>query len=187
MDKEAQPEDIDKKRRRLLTWLWRAPVILAFTSVIWIIQKAYKIHFNKPKPKKVIQFASQKPVIIAPINSFTKVWDKVEFMIGGILAIVLYVPKPINGGISIGEKHFIAFSRVCTHLSCPVNFTSDIEAIALASNHRVSNPVLVCHCHLSIFDALQAGQAISGPAIEPLPRIELKVKNDQLLATGIEK
>ena len=175
----------DYQRRRLNNWFWRVPVLMAITSLIWFVQKAYKTHFRKIKPKKIVEFVQQEPVIIAPLSSFN-VWDTAQFKLGEIPAMVLCVPQPINGGISVESKHFIAFSRICTHLGCPINFNSDLEAIALTSNHRVSNPVLICNCHLSLFDILKAGKVISGPAIEPLPRIQLKVENNQLVAIGIE-
>ena len=187
LKKPSPKTNINTKRRQLLNWLWRIPVLITFSVVIWIIQRAYRIHFQKTSPKKIPNFVPQEPTPIAPLSSFSKVWDKVEFTLETVPAIVLHIPQPLNGSISVEDKHFIAFSRICTHLNCSVNFTSDVEAIALASNHRVSNPALICPCHLSLFDVLKAGKAISGPAVEPLPRIQLKAKSGQLLAVGIEK
>ncbi len=177
---------VDIKRRRLNKWLWRIPVLIASIGIIGIIQRAYKTHFQKLKPKETPTFVQQEPTLIAPLNDFSDVWDKAEFMLGTVPAIALYTPRPISGGISVQGRHFIAFSRICTHLGCPVNFIRDVEAITLAANHRVNDPVLVCHCHLSLFNVLKAGRAISGPAVEPLPRIQLKVENDYIVAVGIE-
>ncbi len=185
MKDNSSKTTIDHQRRRLNNWLWRIPVLVALTSLIWFIQKAYRTHFKKIKPKKIAEFTQQEPVIIAPVNDFD-IWNVAEFTLGSVTSIALCVPEAVNGGITVKSKHFIAFSRICTHLGCPVDFNSDIEAIALASNHRVSNPVLICHCHLSLFDILKAGRVISGPAVEPLPRIQLKVEDDQLVAIGIE-
>lgn len=178
---------IDSKRRLLNTWLWRIPVVMAVMGIIWLFQRAYRTHFRKTSPPKKPYFINQLPTKIIPLSNFKKLWDSYEFSLEDTAAIVIHVPKSINGGISVQGKHFIAFSRICTHLGCPVNLNTNIEAIVLAANHRVENPALICPCHLSLFDVFKAGQAISGPARAPLPRIQLTVKNNSLVAIGLEQ
>jgi ubiquinol-cytochrome c reductase iron-sulfur subunit len=57
----------------------------------------------------------------------------------------------------------IAFSKVCTHAGCPVGLYQ-------ADSHR-----LLCPCHQSSFDVLDAAKPLSGPAAWPLPQLPLTV------------
>ncbi|HTQ11671.1 MAG TPA: Rieske (2Fe-2S) protein [Fimbriimonadaceae bacterium] len=67
---------------------------------------------------------------------------------------------------------FVAYSRRCTHLSCPVEYQAD--------QHR-----LYCPCHNGAF-ALDDGQVLQGPPPRPLPRILLEVQEDRIFATGVK-
>jgi Rieske Fe-S protein len=67
--------------------------------------------------------------------------------------------------------HFIAFSRRCTHLSCPVEYQADRKRI-------------YCPCHNGAF-SLDDGHVLQGPPSRPLPRIRLEVVADQIYATGV--
>ena len=66
---------------------------------------------------------------------------------------------------------FVAFSRRCTHLSCPVDFDPGSER-------------LVCPCHNGAF-ALEDGRVLQGPPPEPLPRIALEVRGGEVWAVGV--
>ncbi len=84
----------------------------------------------------------------------------------------------------------MAYSRICTHLGCPVNLVRDPEVLAFAFNYRpppgAQHPQLGCRCHFSVFDPLQAGEAVFGKANAPLPRVRLEVRGTAVWATGIE-
>ena len=57
---------------------------------------------------------------------------------------------------------FQAFSAVCTHAGCVVR--------------DVSDGVITCPCHHSTFSA-EDGRPLGGPAVTPLPRVEVTVEN----------
>ncbi|HSJ16009.1 MAG TPA: Rieske (2Fe-2S) protein [Longimicrobiales bacterium] len=61
-----------------------------------------------------------------------------------------------------------AFSAICTHLSCTVQFREDIGHIW-------------CACHNGHFDL--NGRNIAGPPPAPLVPFEVKVRGDQILVT----
>jgi ubiquinol-cytochrome c reductase iron-sulfur subunit len=69
--------------------------------------------------------------------------------------------------------HVVAFSKLCTHAGCPVGlYQSDISQ-------------LLCPCHQSTFDVLQACRPIFGPAARPLPQLPLATDDEgYLIATG---
>ena len=147
---------------------------------------AYRVHFGKETPAAEPTFAPATPQAVAPLATLSSPWDAAEFTLAGLPAIALHVPKPIPGGLTVDGAHYAAFSRVCTHLGCTVALNRDPDAVAFAFNYRPPEPALVCHCHLSIFLPEQSGKAVSGPAVEPLPRIRLENREGTLYAVGTE-
>jgi nitrite reductase/ring-hydroxylating ferredoxin subunit len=67
----------------------------------------------------------------------------------------------------------VAFSQLCTHLSCAVV-------------PRIDEGVLHCPCHEGYFD-LFTGRNIAGPPPRPLPKITLEIVGDDVFAVGIEE
>ncbi|MDZ7703476.1 MAG: Rieske 2Fe-2S domain-containing protein [Trueperaceae bacterium] len=183
---ETAPHRVDQNRRRLSTWLWRIPVVAALVSVGWGFREAYRIHFRKATPDAAPTFAPRPAERVATLGDVSNDWDAHEFQFGTVPGILVQMPDPIPGSLTVGERHLAAFSRVCTHLGCIVNLNRDLEAIAFAFNYRTDAPALVCRCHLSVFSPRQAGRAVSGPAVEPLPRIALELRDDAIYAVGVE-
>jgi nitrite reductase/ring-hydroxylating ferredoxin subunit len=70
------------------------------------------------------------------------------------------------------KGNLVAYSQVCTHLSCAVVYD------------RSENQI-VCPCHRGIFD-VHEGSPIAGPPTRPLPRIRIEQRGDQIYATGLE-
>lgn len=64
-----------------------------------------------------------------------------------------------------------AFSRRCTHLSCPVD-------------HRPGSDRLYCPCHNGAFSA-RDGSVLQGPPPRPLLRIEVEERDGELWAVGV--
>lgn len=178
---------VDQKRRQLLTWLWRAPVIAGAGAALFAAYRAYSTLFERGRASLEPQFEPHEAQEIASLADFSSVWHAVEFQYAGLPVVALRLPEAVAGGLSSGEEHFIAFSRVCTHQACIVNLNRDSEAIAFAFNYRSSGPALVCDCHLSVFAPLRAGEAVSGPALRPLPRVQLAAEQNVLRATGVER
>jgi nitrite reductase/ring-hydroxylating ferredoxin subunit len=69
--------------------------------------------------------------------------------------------------INLPGHGLVAYSDVCTHLSCAVLYTGDGK--------------LHCPCHEGLFDA-RTGNAISGPPLRPLPLIQLAIENGKIYA-----
>jgi arsenite oxidase small subunit len=176
----------DLERRRLVTWLWRLPVIVTLTGGAYVVFRAVQVHFGKQEPPQEPTFSRINPVEVAKGESLAETWSSSTFTFGGIPAIAIRLPKLIPGGLTVHDNYYAAFSRICTHQGCLVDLHTDPEAIALATNYRPVAPALVCPCHLSVFPPLKAGRAVSGPAVRPLPRIELAASGNTLYATGIE-
>jgi ubiquinol-cytochrome c reductase iron-sulfur subunit len=67
----------------------------------------------------------------------------------------------------------VAYSKVCTHMGCPVGL------------YQARTDVLVCPCHQATFDVLGGAAPVHGPAHRPLPQLPLAVDGDgHLVASG---
>jgi nitrite reductase/ring-hydroxylating ferredoxin subunit len=71
------------------------------------------------------------------------------------------------------DNTYVAFSRICTHASCPVHY-------------RPEETRLDCPCHQGAFSAAD-GSVLFGPPPRPLPRILLDRRGADILATGVVK
>ena len=72
-----------------------------------------------------------------------------------------------------GTRGYVAYSRLCTHAGCPVAL------------YRAAAKELLCPCHQSVFDVVDNGAVVSGPADHALPRLPIEVGSDGVLrATG---
>ena len=69
------------------------------------------------------------------------------------------------------QDQYVAYSRICTHASCPVFYNS-------AANR------LDCPCHGGSFSVAD-GSVLQGPPPRPLPRILLEKRDSGIAAVGI--
>jgi Rieske Fe-S protein len=72
--------------------------------------------------------------------------------------------------VRLGSDHWVAYSAVCTHLSCEVLW-------------RPENRELFCPCHDGHFD-VDTGTPTGGPPKRPLPAIRLERRGDAIVAIG---
>jgi arsenite oxidase small subunit len=86
---------------------------------------------------------------------------------------LLKMGTPVPGGVGPNQD-IVAYSTMCTHMGCAVNYDS-------------AQRVFRCPCHFSVFDAEKSGEMVCGQATENLPRIVLKYndKDDSVTAVGV--
>jgi ubiquinol-cytochrome c reductase iron-sulfur subunit len=79
----------------------------------------------------------------------------------------LQIPTSYQGSTLVGtmnwtvENSIVAYSKICTHVGCPV-------ALYEQTTHHI-----LCPCHQSTFDASTGATVIFGPAARPLPQLPL--------------
>ena len=73
--------------------------------------------------------------------------------------------------INLPGKGLVAYSDVCTHLSCAVTY-------------QKGSKQLYCPCHEGSFDAA-TGDVLAGPPTRPLPLIELAVQDGIIYAVKV--
>lgn len=90
-------------------------------------------------------------------------------------ALAFSYPRPSDLCILVHKKdgEWSAFSRRCTHLSCPVDYQSDHDR-------------LFCPCHNGAF-SVEDGRVLQGPPPHSLPKIQIEVRGDEIWAVGIAK
>ena len=86
----------------------------------------------------------------------------------------LDIPTKTAGGTLIGTMNWtvdniVAYSKICTHVGCPV-------ALYEQTTHHI-----LCPCHQSTFDASTGATVIFGPAPRPLPQLPMTVDSSGYL------
>ena len=71
-----------------------------------------------------------------------------------------------------GYQGIFAYSKICTHVGCPV-------ALYEQQTHH-----LLCPCHQSTFDVTQDCKVIFGPARRPLPQLKITVDDEGYLISA---
>jgi ubiquinol-cytochrome c reductase iron-sulfur subunit len=81
--------------------------------------------------------------------------------------------KPWKGRENWGVDGILCFSKICTHVGCPISLWEQ-------QTHH-----LLCPCHQSTFDLADNGKVVFGPAGRSLPQLPLAVDADgYLVATS---
>ena len=139
-------EDEIMTRRDMLRFL------VAGTGALFLATSALAIIGNLPSGPNV------KAVPIAKLGELGenqwKVFDFPDQYAQGIL-------------IKLPNKGLVAYSNVCTHLSCAVVYQGDGR--------------LHCPCHDGLFDAA-TGNVLAGPPTRPLPVIQIAISNGTIYA-----
>lgn len=105
-----------------------------------------------------------EPVAIAKVDD-----------VGPGQSLAFSYPRPHDLAILVHTKQgeFRAYSRRCTHLSCPVEW-------------EPAKDRLYCPCHNGAF-SVQDGSVLQGPPPRPLPEIMVEIRGDDIVAIGVKK
>ena len=90
----------------------------------------------------------------------------------GAIIIVRMDPDeivPVEGREDWSVEGVICYSKICTHVGCPISLYE-----------RTTHHVL-CPCHQSTFDLADGAKVIFGPAARPLPQLPLAVDEEGYL------
>ena len=145
---DARPPH-DVSRRSLLD-VFLSGGIIAFLGAVFYPVARYLT------PPEVAEIATST-VVAAKVAEVTANAGKI-FRFGSKPGILVRLPS--------GEWR--AFSAVCTHLQCTVQYRSDLEQIW-------------CPCHNGHFDLF--GKNVSGPPPAPLEPYDVNVKGDEVVVS----
>jgi ubiquinol-cytochrome c reductase iron-sulfur subunit len=77
--------------------------------------------------------------------------------------------KPASGRENWAVDGILCYSKICTHVGCPISL------------YEKKTHHLLCPCHQSTFDLADAAKVVFGPAARPLPQLPLMVDDDGYL------
>lgn len=133
------------KRRKFLNYFLTILGLTVVGSIIYPLGK-----FLAPPSGK----NSSKPISLK--RSAISPGEARNIVFGGVPAMVIHRPG----------RGFIAFSRICTHLGCLVDYEQ--------ARNRI-----FCPCHAAVFDL--EGNVVTGPPPKPLPKLPLRVEGESIV------
>ena len=138
------------ERRRFLNWF------LSTTAGAFLLSVVYPVSRYLVPPK--VQESTSRTVILSVKPADVKANSGQIFRFGSQPAILIRTPA--------GELR--AFSAVCTHLACIVQYRQDLSHVW-------------CACHNGHFDL--NGQNIAGPPPRPLEQFPVNIRGDQIVVS----
>jgi Rieske Fe-S protein len=138
---------LDQRRRTLAQWLLGGGITSSLVSFLY----------------PVIRFVMPPPVPEAAVNEVAA--GKVQDLKPNSAKIVKFGTKPVLL-IRAGETEWKAFSAVCTHLNCTVQY-------------REAGSQIWCACHNGTFDL--NGKVVAGPPPRPLDEFAVHVRGDDVV------
>jgi len=134
-------------RRTLLSWLLGGGVIASFGSFLYPVTR----FINPPQ----ISEAAVNEVIAGKVQDLKPNSGK----------IVKFGNKPALL-VRVSETEWKAFSAVCTHLNCTVQY-------------QESSRQIWCACHNGTYD--MSGRVVSGPPPKPLEEFSVLVRGEEVV------
>jgi ubiquinol-cytochrome c reductase iron-sulfur subunit len=77
--------------------------------------------------------------------------------------------KPAKGRENWAVDGILCYSKICTHVGCPISL------------YEKKTHNMLCPCHQSTFDLADAAKVVFGPAARPLPQLPLMVDDEGYL------
>jgi arsenite oxidase small subunit len=94
-----------------------------------------------------------------------------EYPLKGQRSVLIDLDEEVPGGV--GDKSsIVAYSVLCQHMGCPVPYDAD--------EHHFQ-----CPCHQTKYDPAREGYVIQGVAPTALPRVDLEIDGDDIVAVGV--
>ncbi len=190
---------MDKTRRQILKLLASAPLILPLGLTASPIMRYLKPtmsplgFFDKP------DFPGAREPIAFELSDFTMEYMCIPFTFQ--LSFTEFSPAQSEIReipafmIQLEKDHFVAYSRICPFRGCVLNWLGNPSkhgcgcadsADACACFSGQTTPVLACPCDLSIFDLVNDGRVIRGPAWRPPRKFDLRRDKERIAVVGLE-
>ena len=138
-----------RERRGFLGWLLGGGVVASVGSFLY----------------PVARFVSPPPVPEAAVNEVAA--GKVQDLRVNSGKIVKFGSRPVLL-VRSGETEWKAFSAVCTHLNCTVQYKEDARAIW-------------CACHNGMYDL--NGRVVYGPPPKPLDEYVVRLRGEEVFVS----
>jgi ubiquinol-cytochrome c reductase iron-sulfur subunit len=127
----------------------------------------------RPADMEVGQLVNAEPEVFFEENSEGEpLFEGAELQAAKAKAAVIVVRmdpgdiKPWKGRENWGVEGILCYSKICTHVGCPISLWEQ-------QTHH-----LLCPCHQSTFDLGNNGEVVFGPAARSLPQLPLDVDHE---------
>jgi quinol---cytochrome c reductase iron-sulfur subunit len=112
------------------------------------------------------------------VDSFVTVWPDRHTDAADASTLLIHYredqgfePRPGREDWTVGD--IVAYSKLCTHVGCPVGL------------YQSELGLLLCPCHQSTFDVMEGARPVFGPAARSLPQLPLDLDDEGfIIATG---
>jgi len=141
---------MDEERRSLVRWLLGGGFLASVSSFVY----------------PVLRFVNPPEIPEAPVNEVSA--GKVQDLAPNQARIVKFGSKPVLL-IHSSETEWRAFSAICTHLNCTVQF-------------QQSTSQIWCACHNGFYDL--NGKVVSGPPPAPLEEYPVRIRGEEVVISG---
>ena len=136
-----------EERRSLVRWLLGGGFLASVSSFVY----------------PVLRFVNPPEIPEAPVNEVSA--GKVQDLAPNQARIVKFGSKPVLL-IHSSETEWRAFSAICTHLNCTVQF-------------QQSTSQIWCACHNGFYDL--NGKVVSGPPPAPLEEYPVRIRGEEVV------
>jgi ubiquinol-cytochrome c reductase iron-sulfur subunit len=130
----------------------------------------------KPEDVEIGQLINAEPALFYEEKDGEPLFEGVHLQQAKAKAAIILVRMkpsditPAKGRENWGVEGILCFSKICTHVGCPISLWEQ-------QTHH-----LLCPCHQSTFDLGDNAKVIFGPAGRPLPQLPLMVDDEGYLA-----
>jgi quinol---cytochrome c reductase iron-sulfur subunit len=112
------------------------------------------------------------------VDSFITVWPEDHTDAADASTLLIHFRRdqdfePKEGRDDWTVQNIVAYSKLCTHVGCPVGL------------YQAELGLLLCPCHQSTFNVMRWARPVFGPASRPLPQLPLDLDGDgYIIATA---
>jgi ubiquinol-cytochrome c reductase iron-sulfur subunit len=112
------------------------------------------------------------------VDSFVTVWPHGHTDAADSSTLLIHYRRdqgfePRPGRADWTVEDIVAYSKLCTHVGCPVGL------------YQAALGLLLCPCHQSTFDVMEGARPVFGPAARSLPQLPLDLDDEGfIIATG---
>jgi Rieske Fe-S protein len=179
---EADGDSEQKSRRDFLTTVAKGAVAMGISGAV--LEAAYLLSFFGPTKGFMSDWKGALPQLDADgylvfQNDFIS-QDVVVDLIEKTGSFIFLFDGEYHGRRDMipgiisrdAEGNLHASSRRCTHEGCLVEFKDDKVV-----GSRSFKKIWFCHCHDGVFDVVDNGKVLAGPAPTPLPKFEIQLED----------
>ena len=136
-----------------------------------------------------VRYAPLSAPVRIPLDAVTAPWQPVSFKAEAVAPParrVLLTGVVFRGVTADQRQNLSAVCVTCTHEQCQVDFIAEPKNLP-RTDRVITHPVFLCACHSSVFDAVNDGAWISGPAPRGLYRFRLRAGADAVEIDAVEE